>query len=42
MIWGNPELETCSVWDQEPDIGGIVISPQLVRWQAEIQSRSNG
>jgi len=27
MMWGDPELETCSVWDQEPDTGGIVISP---------------
>lgn len=25
MIWGNPELETYSVWDQEPDTGEIVI-----------------
>jgi len=27
MMWGDPELETCSVWDQEPDTGGVVISP---------------
>jgi len=30
------------VWDQKPDTKGIVISPQLVRWQQEIQSRLNG
>jgi len=42
MMWGDPELETCSVWDQEPDTGGVVISPQPVRQQVEIQSRSNG
>ena len=39
IIWGDLELETCSVWDQKPDTGEIVISPQLVRWQPEIQSR---
>jgi len=42
MMWGDPELETCSVWDQEPDTGGVVISPQPVRRQVEIQSRLNG
>jgi len=42
MIWGDPELEICSVWDQEPDTGGVVISPQPVRRQVEMQSRLNG
>ena len=23
MMWEDPELETCSIWDQEPDIEGI-------------------
>jgi len=41
IMWGDPELETCSVWDQEPNTGGVVISPQPVRRQVEIQSRSN-
>jgi len=27
IIWGDLELETCSVWDQKPDTGEIVISP---------------
>jgi len=26
MMWGDPELETCSVWDQELDTGGIMVS----------------
>jgi len=30
------------MWDQEPNTGGVVMSPQPVRWQVEIQSRSNG
>jgi len=42
MIWGDPELETCSVWDQESNTRGVVISPQPVRQQVEIQSRLNG
>jgi len=42
MMWGDPELETCSVWDQEPDTGGIVVTPQPVRKQMEIPSRSSG
>ena len=42
MMWGDPELETCSVWDQEPNIGGIVVTPQLVRRQMESPSRSSG
>jgi len=41
MMWGDPELETCSVWNQEPDTGGVVILSQLVRRQVEIQSRLN-
>jgi len=36
MMWGDLELETCSVWNQEPNTGGIVILPQPVRWQPEI------
>ena len=32
MMWDDLELEICSVWDQKPDTGGIVISPQPVRW----------
>jgi len=42
MMWGDPELETCNVWNQKPNIGGIVILPQPVRQQLEIQSRSSG
>jgi len=42
MMWGNPELETYSVWDQEPDTGGIVVTPQPVRRQMESSSRSSG
>jgi len=42
MMWGNPELEICSIWDQEPDTREIVISPQPIRQQPEIPSRSNG
>jgi len=42
MMWGDPELETCSVWDQEPNTREIVISPQPIRQQVEVQSRSNG
>jgi len=42
MMWGDPELETCSVWDQEPDIGGVMVSSQLVRRQVEAPSRENG
>jgi len=29
------------VWDQEPDTGEVVIPPQPVRWQVEMQSRLN-
>jgi len=42
MMWGDPELETCSVWDQEPDIRGVMVSSQLVRRQIEALSRENG
>jgi len=42
MMWRDPELEICSVWDQEPDTGGIVVTPQPVRRQIEIPSRSSG
>jgi len=31
MMWGDPELETCSVWNQEPNTRGIVILSQLIR-----------
>ena len=41
MMWGDPELETCSVWDQEPNTGGIVVTPQLVRRQMESPSRNS-
>jgi len=41
MIWGDLESETCSVWDQEPDIGGVMVSSQLVRRQMEAPSREN-
>jgi len=42
MMWGDPELETCSVWDQEPNTGGIMVMPQLVRRQMESLSRGSG
>jgi len=42
MMWGDPELETCSVWDQEPDTGGIMVLSQLVRRQMEAPSREHG
>ena len=42
MMWGDPELDTCSVWDQEPDTGGIVVSSQPTRRHLEIQSRTSG
>jgi len=42
MMWGDPELETCSVWDQKSDTEGIVVMPQPVRRQMEIPSRSSG
>jgi len=42
IIWGDPELETCSVWDQEPDTGGVMVSSQPVRRQMEAPSRENG
>jgi len=41
MMWGDPELETCSVWDQEPNTGEVVIPSQPVRRQVEMQSRLN-
>jgi len=41
MMWGDLELETCSVWDQEPDTSGIVISPQPARRHPDIQSRTS-
>jgi len=42
MMWGDPELETCSVWDQESDTGGVMVSSQQVRRQMEVSSRENG
>jgi len=42
MIWGDPELETCSVWDQEPDTEGVMVSSQPVRKQMETLFRENG
>jgi len=42
MMWEDPELEIYSVWDQEPNTGGVAIPPQPVRWQVEMQSRLNG
>jgi len=41
IMWGDPELETYSVWDQEPDTSGIVVSPQLTRRHPDIQSRTS-
>jgi len=41
MIWGDPELETCSIWDQEPDTGGVMVSSQPVRRQMEVPFREN-
>jgi len=42
MMWRDLELETCSVWDQEPDTRGIVVTLQPVRRQIESPSRSSG
>jgi len=42
MMWGDPGLETCSVWDQEPDTGEIMVLSQLVRRQMEAPSREHG
>jgi len=42
MMWGDPELETCSVWDQELDTGGVMVSSQPVRRQMEVPSREHG
>jgi len=42
MMWGDPELETCSVWNQEPDTGGVMVSFQLVRRQMEALFREHG
>jgi len=41
MIWGDPELETCSIWDQELDTGGVMVLFQLVRRQMEALSREH-
>jgi len=38
----SPELETYSVWDQEPDTGGVMVLSQLVRRQMETLSRVRG
>ena len=42
IIQEDPELETCSVWDQEPNIGEVVKLAQLARRQVEALSRLNG
>jgi len=42
MMWGDPELETCSIWDQEPDTRGVIVSSQPVRRQMEAPSRETG
>jgi len=42
IMWGDLELEICSVWDQEPDTGGVMVSSQPVRRQMEAPSRENG
>jgi len=39
MMWGDPELETCSIWDQEPDTGGVIVSSQPIRRQMKTLSR---
>ena len=41
MMQKDLELETCSIWDQEPDTGGIMVSSQLVRRQIETPSRES-
>jgi len=41
MMWGNPELETYSVWDQEPDTGEVMVSSQPVRRQMKVLSREH-
>jgi len=42
MMWGNPELEICSVWDQKPDTGGMIVLSQPIRRHPDIQSRFSG
>jgi len=42
MMWGDPELETCSIWDQEPDTGGVMVLSQPVKRQMEAPSREHG
>jgi len=39
MIWEDSELETCSIWDQEPDTEGVMVSSQLVMRQTKTLSR---
>jgi len=39
MMWEDPELETCSIWDQEPDIGEVMVLSQPVRRQMETPSK---
>jgi len=31
MMWGDLELEMCSIWDQELDIGGVIVSSQPIK-----------
>jgi len=39
MMWGDPELETYSIWDQEPDTRGVMVLSQPVRRQMETLSK---
>ena len=41
MMWGDPELEMCSIWDQEPDTGGVIVSSQPIKRQIEALSRAS-
>ena len=41
MMWGDPELEMCSIWDQEPDTGGVMVSSQPIKRQIEALSRAS-
>jgi len=41
MMWGDLELEMCSIWDQELDIGGVIVSSQPIKKQMEALSRAS-
>jgi len=39
IMWEDPELETCSIWDQELDMERVMVSSQLVIRQTKTPSR---